>query len=171
MKQSGFTIIYLVLLAAQIILCNFFNFSQYFMISFLPAMILCLPVRRNVFFALLLAFATGFLADFLSDGMLGLTVFSLVPVAFLRFPILRLVFGEELFSRGDNLSFVRQGMGKIMLCVVLATAVFLLLYIWADGAGTRPFWFNAVKFTLSLLASTMISGFVARIFCYDSQWR
>ena len=42
MRQT--TLKYLLLLLAQIVLWNYFNFTQYLFIAFLPAMILCLPI-------------------------------------------------------------------------------------------------------------------------------
>ena len=82
MRQT--TLKYLLLLLAQIVLWNYFNFTQYLFVAFLPAMILCLPVSRSAVYAMVVAFLTGLAADFLVTGQLGLTAFALVPVALLR---------------------------------------------------------------------------------------
>ena len=169
MRKPGFTLIFLLLAIAQILLWNFFNFSQYVMLVFLPVMILCLPVRRGTVFAMILAFITGFAVDFFASGMLGLTSLALVPVGLCRKAIIRLVCGEEVFSRGENISIKRQGMPKMTLCILMSTAIFLIVYIWADGAGTRPFWFNLVKFASSLLLGTIVSLFIANLFETDSK--
>ena len=171
--MNGFTVKYLLLLIAQILLWNYFNFTQFLTFAILPAMILCLPVRRGTVSAMLIAFATGFAADFLAGGLLGLTSLALVPVGLLRRPIIWLVFGSELQARGEDISFQRQGSSKMMLATAMVTAVFLLVYIVADSAGTRPLWVDAVKFAASLAVSTLISTYIAWILCSENsqKWK
>lgn len=168
MRNPGYAVIFLLLAIAQVLLWNFFNFSQYVMLVFLPVMILCLPVRRSTVYAMVLAFLTGFAIDFFASGMMGLTSLALVPVGLCRKGIIRLVCGEEVFSRGENISIKRQGLPKMTLCILMSTAIFLAVYIWADGAGTRPLWFNLVKFASSLLLGTIISLFIANLFETES---
>ncbi len=171
MRQT--TLKYLLLLLAQIVLWNYFNFTQYLFIAFLPAMILCLPISRSTVQAMVVAFLTGLAADFLVTGQLGITSFALVPVALLRRPVIALVFGSELFVRGEELSFQRQGWQKFLLAILMLTAVFLLLYIWVDDAGMRPLWFGAVKFAASLAASTLVSVFIANLMLEETgeRWK
>ena len=103
----------------------------------------------------------------------ALVAFALVPVALIRRGVISLVFGSELFARGEELSLHRLGWLKFIPAVLLMTAAFLLPYIWLDDAGTRPFWFGAAKFTLSLLLSGFLSVFVCDILLEDSaaRWR
>lgn len=157
MRIKDFYFKFILFLVAQIIVWVYFNFSQFLMIAILPAMILAIPVRHGTILSMIIAFFLGFLVDFLTSGMLGLTSLALVAVAFVRIPILRLAFGNELFSRGGNISTENSGYMKTFFGILLATLVFVLIYVWADGAGTRPFWFNAVKVLISLVASTLIS--------------
>ena len=172
MRKPGFTLTYILLMIAQILLCNFCNFSQYLIVVFLPVMILCIPIKHGSVFAMCAAFVTGFAVDFLSSGMLGLTSLALVPVAAARKGIIRLVFGSELFSRGEEISVQRQGLGKSLLAILMVTAVFLVLYIWADGAGTRPMEFNLCKLGFSLAADTLISYFVCALLTSDEiRWK
>ena len=164
---------YILLFLAQAALWNYCNFSQYLLIAFLPAMVLCLPLSRGPVYTMAIAFVTGLAMDFLVTGQLGLTSLALVPVALLRRPVIALVFGSELFARGEELSFHRQGWLKFVPCVLLLTAVFLLVYVWADSAGTRPLWFNALKFGLSLVASSALGVFVAYLMLEESgeRWK
>lgn len=164
MRQGRFFFSFVLLLIAQVCICNFFRLSQYVMLSILPAMILMIPIRTNTITALLAAFVTGFAVDFFSDGLLGLNVLALVPVAFVRFSIIRLVFGQEVFARKEDISLARQGGYKMGLAITMAQALFLLIYISADGAGTRPLWFSGVRFGASLLAGVILSMLVVRIF-------
>ena len=60
-----------------------------------------------------------------------------------------------------------------MLCVLLLTAVFLLVFLWADSAGTRPLWFNALKFGVSLVVGSALGVFVAYLMLEETgeRWK
>lgn len=163
MRKPAYMVMFVLLLVAQALIWNYINFSQFLMIAFLPVMILCIPIDKGVIFSMAVAFVTGFLADFFVGGMIGLTSLCLVPVALARKGIISLVFGSEVFSRGENISIRRQGIGKMSLGIAFCTAIFLILYIWVDGAGTRPFWFDVLKLFLSLLVSVPVSLFVTEL--------
>ena len=157
MRKSGFWAAYMLLLLAQLLLSNFFNLTPYLMLSILPVMVLCIPIRMGTTGAMLIAFATGVVVDLLSEGLIGLNAAALVPVAFLRNSIIKLVFGTELFARGEDFSPRRNGLGKTVLATVLAQALFTLIYIWVDDASTSPFWFDAARFGISLVAGTVLA--------------
>ena len=159
---------YLLLFLAQAALWNYCNFSQYLVVVLLPAMLLCLPAGRGTIPVMCLAFVTGLAADFLVTGQLGLTSFCLVPVALLRRRVIRIVFGQELFVRDESLSFRRQGWQKFLTAILLLTAVFLLFFVWVDEAGTRPLWFCAAKFGISLAVSTAAGMLVAYLMLEES---
>lgn len=161
MKKTGFIVSFAILLVMQICICNFFRLSQYVILSILPVMILLIPIRKSTIFALVAAFLTGLAVDLLADGLPGLNILALVPVAFARQGILRLVFGEEIFARKEDISLHRQGLWKISVAIFMAQALFLAIYIWADSAGTRPFWFCIARFGASLLSGWLLSLVVA----------
>lgn len=157
MRNNQFWAVYLLLLLAQLLLSNYFNISPYLMVTILPVMVLCIPIRVGPVPAMIIAFATGLVVDLLSEGLIGLNAIALVPVAFLRNSIIRLMFGEELFSRGEDFSPKRHGLGKAAAATFLTLALFILIYIWVDGAGSRPFWFNTARFFASMAASLLLS--------------
>lgn len=169
MKKSGFWLIYIILLVAQLLLSTYANFTPYVMVTMLPAMVLCMPIRMGTVLAMVIAFATGLSVDLLSEGLLGLNALALVPVAFARNSIIRLIFGGELFAREEDFSIHRNGFWKVLVAIVLSTALFLAVYIWADGAGTRPLLFNAIRFGASLVASTLLSLLVVNLLAPDSR--
>lgn len=169
MKKSGFWLIYIILLVAQLLLSTYANFTPYVMVTMLPVMVLCMPIRMGTVLAMVIAFATGLSVDLLSEGLLGLNALALVPVAFARNSIIRLIFGGELFAREEDFSIHRNGFWKVLVAIVLSTALFLAVYIWADGAGTRPLIFNAIRFGASLVASTLLSLLVVNLLAPDSR--
>ena len=173
MRHAGFTVKYLLLLAAQVLLWNFCNFTPLLVIALLPVMILGLPLKCSTPMSMLIAFVSGFAVDFLVGGPLGLSCLALVPVAFLRRIVLSAVFGSELFARGEEISTGRLGWSKMLLAAVLLNAVFLLIYIIADSAGTVPFWAMTVKFIASLALNSALALPVANLLCPDpeARWR
>jgi hypothetical protein len=164
MRKSGFWVAYFLLLVAQILLSNYFLFTPYITLSILPVMVLCISTRIAPYVCMLIAFGSGLMVDWLSEGVLGLNAFALVPVALLRNPVIHLVYGEGLFTRKEDFTVRKNGIGKVTLAILLVQALFLLLYIWADGAGTRPFWFNALRFGASLAAGYAAAIIVMMIF-------
>ena len=83
MRKSGFWVAYFLLLVAQILLSNYFLFTPYITLSILPVMVLCISTRIAPYVCMLIAFGSGLMVDWLSEGVLGLNAFALVPVALL----------------------------------------------------------------------------------------
>ncbi|MBR0175684.1 MAG: hypothetical protein IJQ22_09330 [Bacteroidales bacterium] len=162
MKQR-YIFTYLVLLVIQIICGGLLNLSQYVVLCFLPVMILSLPITLNTPGVLVTAFLTGFAVDFFTDGVLGLTICALLPVAFTRNALIRLVFGTELLSRQEDISIHKQGPAKVLLAILLATTLFFLIYIPVDCAGTRSGGFVALRMFLSVALSTPVSFYIAGV--------
>ena len=169
MRKSGFYFVYILLAVVQMLICNYFNLSPYLTLSILPVMMLCLPIRLPTITALFIAFATGSMVDLLSEGILGLNVLALVPVAYVRKEIIRVIFGGDLFARKEDFSVKKNGFGAVTLAVFIVQALFLLIYIWADGAGTRPFSFNAIRFGVSLAAGVLVSLLIIDLLAPDTR--
>lgn len=157
MRRPIFWLNYVLLVIAQLLLSNFLRVSPYMMVTILPLMVLCISIRVGTVGAMFIAAATGLTVDFLTEGLIGINTISLVPVAFLRNGIIRLVFGNELFARGEDFSPNRNGFSKTVLALFLAQSLFLLIYIWIDSAGMRPLSFNALRFAVSLVTGMLVS--------------
>lgn len=159
----NFKTLYILLLVFQIILCNYSNLGPYVMLSMLPAMVLCIPLSVSTPLCLLTAFLSGLSVDWLSEGLIGLNTSALLPVAALRKPFIRSFIGKDLIIRNDNFSIRKNGFSKIFFALLASTAIFLCLYIYLDGAGTRPFWFSASRFGLSLAANMVLGLIVVNV--------
>lgn len=155
--KRGFWIAYIFLLMAQLLLSNYFHVTPYIFLIILPVMVLCIPIRMGTIGAMLIAGLSGLVIDFLSEGVLGLNALALIPVAYARNGIIGLIFGPELFARKEDFSIGRCGFGKVAVALFLSLLIFLVIYIWADGAGTRPLWFNGLRLGASLVASFLLS--------------
>lgn len=169
MRGQNFRLYYFLLLIGQILLCNYFPFGMYVVLSLLPAMILCIPLTIGTAGCMLIAFASGLAVDWLSEGLLGINAAALVPVALLRKPFIRLFLGEDLITRKDSFSFRKNGAGKISMTMILALAVFLGIYIFLDGAGTRPVLIDLARFAASLICCWPLALLVTDILTPDDR--
>lgn len=169
MRKTEFWFVYNILLVGQLLLSTYCTFSPYLTLSILPVMVLCIPNRVHTSLAMLIALASGLFVDWLSDGMLGLNALALVPVAYARKGIIGLIFGNDLFARGEDFSARKNGYGPLSLAILLAQGIFLAIYVWADSAGTRPFLFNTARFTVSMAAGFLVSLPVSEVLAPDSR--
>ena len=167
--NHNFPLMYALLLICQVILCNYAHLGPYITLTFLPAMILCIPVRISTITCMLVAFASGFLTDFLAEGLLGLNVAALLPVALIRKGTVRIFLGEDIIARKDSFSIKKNGLLKVSTAMLVSTAVFLAVYIFLDGAGTRPFWFCAAKFGISLVCNWILGILVINTLTTDDR--
>lgn len=158
---------FVILTVAQMLITNYLHLSYYITLSILPVLILFLPIRIGTIGAMVIAFLTGWSVDFFAEGLIGLNILALVPVAFVRRSLLALVFGGEIFSRQEDPSARKSGVGSVLLAILLAETLFLIIYIWADGAGVRPTWFNLLRFVCSLVVGTVLSMFAADLLTGD----
>lgn len=166
---QNFVILYILMVIGQVIMCNYTYLGPYIMLSMLPAMILCLPTKFSTITCMFIAFASGFAVDWLSEGLIGINIASLVPVALARNGVIKIFLGEDLITRGDRFSFRKNGTLKISAAVIIMLTIYLGIYIFLDGAGSRPSLFNLTKFALSLPCSFIISLIVINVLTPDDR--
>lgn len=169
MKTQNFGLTYVLLVLGQMILCNFAGFTPYVMLSMLPAMVICIPLTISTPLCMLIAFATGLSVDWLAEGLIGLNAAALVPVALMRKPLIRFFLGEDLIVRSDSFSIKKNGAGKISLVLAVAILIFMGIYIFLDGAGTRPVWFNLARLGASLACNYILALIVTNILTVDDR--
>ena len=155
MRKSAFWVVYLILLLGQLLISNYFNFTPYITLSILPVMVLCISTRISTPVTMIIAFAV----DWICEGVLGLNAIALVPVAYIRKPVIQLIFGNSLSARKEDFTIQSNGQLSIMIAILIVQAAFLAIYIWVDGAGMRPFWFNVARFFASLATGLLVSIF------------
>lgn len=166
---QNFGILYCLLVICQVLLCNYFQFTPYIMLTILPAMVLCIPLSVSTIGCLFIAFASALATDWLAEGTIGLNAAALLPVAILRKPVIRLFFGEDLITRQDSFSFRKNGAAKVNAALLTSLAVFMTTYIILDGAGTRPVWFNLARGSASMACSWLLSLIVVNTLAPDDR--
>ena len=164
-----FGILYILLVIAQAVICNYFRLGPYISLTLLPVLILCLPLRQSSSLTMTIAFVTGLGVDILSEGLLGLNTLALVPVALLKKPVVKIIMGQEAFEKDEPFNIRYEGFGKIFLAVIVAQSIFLTLYIIADGAGIRPLWFNISRFAASLACNVIFSMMIIHLLNYEER--
>lgn len=166
---QNFGILYLMLLVCQVLICNYFSFTPYLMLTLLPAMVLCIPLTVSTIGCMFIAFMSAMTVDWMAEGIIGLNAAALTPVALLRKPVLRIFFGEDIITRKDSFSVRKYGNAKVSAAILLPLIVFISIYIFLDGAGTRPLWFCLIKGFASLLSSYLLSLLVVNILTPDDR--
>lgn len=169
MKTQNFGLLYFLMVLGQMVLCNFADFSPFVMLTMLPAMVICVPLSVSTPACMLLAFATGLSVDWLSEGIIGINAASLVPVALMRKPLIRFFLGEDIITRSDSFSFRKNGLSKISFILIISTLIFLSIYVFLDGAGTRPAWFNLTRTGASLACDLILALIVTGILTTDDR--
>ncbi len=159
MRRSNYFIVYLLFCIVQALFDNFFLFPQYVVLSILPALIMSLPPKHGTPFAIIVAFLTGALVDFIGTGTLGLTSMALMPVALMRMPILRLISEDDYVFYSNDSPAAHQSTSETILCCIFANIIYFAVFIPVESAGTRPFWFDALRFLISCIVSSLL-GFL-----------
>ena len=171
--RGRYALMYLLLLVVQILLGNFLNLGQLVAVCLLPLLVLSLPVNYSGTAVMLIAFASALAVDLLTHGILGLSAVALLPIAAGRRLLISAVFGSEIYSRGEDISAAKQGLGKMALALLIATAVYFAIYIWVDAAGTRSLGVNTLAWLLSTLVSTaaqlLLTGLLSER--EDGRWK
>ena len=167
--KNNFLILYLLLIVAQMLICNFLHLTAYVTPSLLPALVLCIPTKVRTAAALPVAFLTGLAVDLIAEGAVGLNTAALLPVALLRRSICDFIFGEELVVREEDFSIRKYGLTKVVFAVFLVQSIFLTVYLWADGAAARPLSFNLIRFAASLTAGVLLGTPVVDLLTPDDR--
>ena len=169
MKHPSFSILYFLLVIGQMIICNYFQFTPYVVLSMLPAMVLCMPLTVKAPLCMIIAFVSGLTVDWLAEGLIGINAASLVPVALARKTIIRIFLGEDLIARNDSFTFKKNGFGKISTALFVALSIFFGIYVILDAAGTRPTSFNIIRFAASVTSSLILSLIVTSVLTPDDR--
>ena len=169
MKTQNFGLLYFLLILGQMVLCNFACFGPYVMLTMLPVMILCIPLTVSTPLCMILAFVSGLSVDWLSEGLIGINAAAAVPVALMRKPLIRFFLGEDLIIRKDGFSIRKNGAGKISFILLISSLIFLGIYIYLDGAGTRPLWFNLARLGVSLVCNYPLALIVTNVLTVEDR--
>ena len=169
MNKDGHILTYILFVVAQMLLSNYFHFTPYVMLTILPVLVLFIHPKIGTVWAMFIAFGTGLAVDCFAEGLIGINAMSLVPVAFLRRPLIEAIFGNEPFELEESVSVRKYGVAGGSLAVVVVLAIFMIICTAAVCAGTRPFWFIAAKCGASIAASYLLSMLIINQLTYGDR--
>lgn len=149
--------LFLLFLLIQITISNYIYSGPYIYISILPILILYLPTKLSNITGMLIAALFGFLVDWLADGVWGLNMLSLIPVAYLKKNIVSFCLGSDVIVRNEIISFSKSGFSRISTAIMLCQLIFLGLYIIFDGNAIQGHLFNFIRFICSLSVNFILS--------------
>ena len=78
-------------------------------------------------------------------------------------------FGNEPFEQKESVTVRKYGYARVSIAIILTTVLFLLIYILADCAGTRPLWFVFTCLGLSTLASSLVSVCIINLLTHEDR--
>ncbi len=162
-NNQNFWLLYLLLALAQLIITNYCTFTPYLSVSLLPALTMCIPTGISTIPGMLIAGVTGLCIDLLSEGLIGLNMAAILPVAFMRRGMIGLFLGKDLIIRGDQFSISKNGAGKVLLLMFIAASIYLSIYIFLDGAGARDTWFNLQRYLYSIVPDMLLCLLITNI--------
>ena len=154
---------FIILILVQVLVFNNMNLGGYLHPYIYVLFIMLLPVNINRSLLLILAFFTGLTVDYFA-GTLGLNASASVFLAYLRPGVIRLFFGKQEFSTGEEIRLTSVGVfGFLKYSIVLVFMHQLLLY-YLEILSFRNFFFTFNKVLLSTLLSTVIIIIVMMLF-------
>lgn len=160
MTKPYYIFAFICICVVQMLINNFFNVSQYLLLSLLPMLILSLPLKYPTSVNLLFAFCVGVIVDLVSSPVIGLSCCPLLLCAFAKNYIIRLVYGVEILWQREDSPLNYQSTKEVIISLIIICALYFLVYVWIDTAGTRPFSFVFQRW----IYSTLLSAFVCGIF-------
>ena len=147
------------LIICQILLSEYVNIWPVLYIAIFPQFIILLPPKMNRSLHMLTAFALGLAVDILADGVLGLNAAALVAMTYARPSILKLVLSKAGMDNTDNAPLLPRTVEipKLALLNTILLAIFFIVYVLIDSAGSMPFLYTLMKIILSIVANLVIS--------------
>ncbi|MCQ2185399.1 MAG: hypothetical protein MJY92_01570 [Bacteroidales bacterium] len=159
MRNKRYTICFILLFIAQLVLARYCQIGPYIYISLLPAMIMCMPMSVPTWLNCIIAFTCGMAVDGLADGVWGLNAMAIVPVAFLNKSLIGIFISREVVEREYSISFYQHGIFSIGFNLFIISLLYFGIYICFDTGADRTLVFNLIKLAASIVSS-MIFGLV-----------
>ncbi len=118
--------------------------------------ILLLPFNYPVTGVLLWAFALGLGIDLLSVGVLGLHAASLLILAYMRFPLLRLVSTKENLDSSGIPVPAELGLRPFLTYIILSAVIYFTVLCLLDSFSTGKILQLILRIICSSLVSTLL---------------
>ncbi len=159
-----FFLLGIIFIILQIILDEFVNNWYMVYISLCPLFILSLPISMPKGSYMLVSFLVGLSIDIFSGGLLGLNAAAAVAVAFVRMPILRLLFSYALLENLSVITINSVRTKSFIFVLFLINIIFFSVYILLDVLFTIPFYLFAMWLLINLVLNVIFSYIAELLF-------
>jgi len=150
-------------MAFQIFFLNNIVVSVYFAPVVYAAILVLLPINMPSFAVFAAGFAVGIVADTVTGGA-GLYTLALLPVAFFRRYLLRLLCGEEAVREGGIPSPERMGAKRFWRYMSAMVLSFMLIIFVAESFSAAHVWTVLLRFVVSGSATLALTWMIVKIF-------
>jgi len=146
---------FVILMLIQVLVFNNMNLGGYMHPYIYVLFLLLLPVNINRSLLLILSFFTGLTVDFFA-GTLGLNAAASVFLAYLRPGTIRLFFGNQEFSLGEEVKLSSVGAFGFFKYTLVLVFMHQLVLFYLEVLSINHFFFTLNKVLLSTALSTFI---------------
>lgn len=158
---------YILLFAASVLLQIFFFDELSLSACFAPLVysvfIILLPLNTPSIAVLAAGLVTGVVMDF-AMGTAGLNTIATLAVAYLRMPLLNIIFGHNNVREGGVPSAARMGRRHFGYYLVAMTLLHNALFFGFEAFTTSYLWHQFLRFAVSAAASLLFVWAIARLF-------
>ena len=158
---------YILLFAASVLLQIFFFDELSLSACFAPLVysvfIILLPLNTPSIAVLAAGLVTGVVMDF-AMGTAGLNTIATLAVAYLRMPLLNIIFGHNNVREGGVPSAARMGRRHFGYYLVAMTLLHNALFFGFEAFTTSYLWHQLLRFAVSAAASLLFVWAIARLF-------
>ena len=153
------------LIICQILLSEYVNIWPLLYIAIFPQFIILLPPAINKIVHLLIAFVLGMAIDIFADGVLGLNAAALVAMAYVRPSFLKITLSKANLDTTDNQPLLPRTVEiqKLAMLNGCMLAIFFLVYILLDSAGSFPLWYTILKIAVCTTVNCIISLICSKV--------
>ena len=157
---------YILLFAASVLLQIFFFDELSLSACFAPLVysvfIILLPLNTPSIAVLAAGLVTGVVMDF-AMGTAGLNTIATLAVAYLRMPLLNIIFGHNNVREGGVPSAARMGRRHFGYYLVAMTLLHNALFFGFEAFTTSYLWHQLLRCAVSAAASLLFVWAIARL--------
>ena len=159
-----FLLVGVIFIVMQIMLDEFVNNWYMIYLAIFPLFILTLPITMSVSSYMLISFIIGMGIDILSGGLLGINAASGVVIAFIRKPILKMIFPPALLESINIITLDSVKTKSFILLTFITNLIFFTVYLSLDTMWGIPIYLLFYWIIINVFINIIFSFFIELFF-------
>ena len=159
-----FLLVGVIFIVVQIMLDEFVNNWYMIYLAIFPLFILTLPITMSVSSYMLISFIIGMGIDILSGGLLGINAASGVVIAFIRKPILKMIFPPALLESINIITLDSVKTKSFILLTFITNLIFFTVYLSLDTMWGIPIYLLFYWIIINVFINIIFSFFIELFF-------